>query len=398
MLRLEFSDFQEKIKQDSLVNHVPTVHCMINETGFLFVMKSREKWDYYSIMTFDMIEQFAQENNIDPVEAFNMFMTNYCTNTLKILPPEVVVEVIEEIEAPVEELSEDVFKKYCQNNSHVASVSATTTSPPSTKKTSSETINPGEDLIDAAENYSDFLLRFFDSLEKSSLRAVDKIEQKSFTVNKTIGEFLRDMFNHINTIAFATQVRRFIKQDLIGGLESAESELDIDIGFTDEFQDKVNQLAHQQIDGYMINGRKWPGIKGVTKEIQAKIIQTVQNGINEELSLKDIKENIQKDFSKFSDWRSNMIARTETTRITNEGKILGYRESGLDGMKVWSATKPRGCPRCSAICDRLDGQAVPLNQDFVDLETKKRYFAPPGHTNCRSTVFFRPFSKNQSSV
>ena len=385
MLQLEFNVFQEKVKADKLVDHYATIHCMIEDDRFTFVMKSKEKWNYYTVVKYDEIFEFAINTGMTADEAINMFVTNYCSNTLPILPTEKkeIEDVINYEEAPREEL-EDINKSDSRlGNQNSSSTISKDTTPV-------DVIEPGDDLVSEAKDYSDFLLKFFDKLEKKVLSSVKNIEDELGKQDKTFGSFLRDMFNVVNTSAFIKEVRHYLKIDLINGLKSAETELDVDIGYTEAFQDKLNQLSFQQMDGYLINGRKWPGIKGVTKEIQAKIVQTVQEGINGNLTLKDIKENIQKDFDGFSNWRSSTIARTETTRITNEGKILGYKETGIKGEKVWSSAHPRGCPNCSEICDRLDGQAVPLDDDFVDPVTHKRYFAPPGHPNCKSTVFFRP--------
>ena len=161
----------------------------------------------------------------------------------------------------------------------------------------------------------------------------------------------------------------------------------MDIGFSKTYENKLNVLSAQQIDGYLINGKKWPGIKGVTKEIQADVIKTVQNGLHEKKSLDGIKEDIKARFDVFSDWRSEMIGRTETTRILNEGKILGYKESGIKGKKVWSAAIDN---RTTDICKRLNGQSIELDNDFIDTETRKAYGSPPAHPNCRSTIFFKP--------
>jgi SPP1 gp7 family putative phage head morphogenesis protein len=207
-----------------------------------------------------------------------------------------------------------------------------------------------------------------------------------------MGKFLQELFNGVNTIAFGKQVKRYIKIDLLKGMTSAESETSTDIGFTESYVDKMNLLASQQIDGYTINGKKWPGIKGVTKEIQAKIIQTVQEGVNSKLSLVDIKKLINEDFSGFSDWRSNMIARTETNRIINEGKLTGYKETGLNGYKVWD-TAPYEAGRSSPICQRLKGQKQKLDDPFIDPETHKAFMTPGAHPNCRSTMHFDTNSK-----
>ncbi len=251
-------------------------------------------------------------------------------------------------------------------------------------------IDAGEDVIEEAEDYSDFLLKTFDKFEKQVLAATDKITVNK-SLNKTFGEFLAAMFNAINTKAFANQVKRYLKADLIAGMVSAESETGMDIGFSQAYQDKLNQLQGEQVDGYTINGKKWPGIKGVTKELQAKIINTVQSGINKNQSVKEIKEAIKKDFDGFSDWRSNMIARTETNRIINEGKLLGYKETKISGKKVWSTAIDK---RTSDICRRLNGKSQDLDSPFIDDEgegaTRKSFDTPPAHPHCRSVIFFKP--------
>ena len=158
--------------------------------------------------------------------------------------------------------------------------------------------------------------------------------------------------------------------------------------------DKLNKLQAEQINGYTINGKKWFGIKGVTKEIQSKITITVQNGLEKNKTLDEIKMDVKKDFEGFSDNRASLIARTETNKILNEGKLLGYQESGVNGGKTWNSTQPRGCKRCSAICDRLSAKyrdnPIPLYETFLDDDTGKEFSNPPAHPNCRSVISFRP--------
>lgn len=249
-------------------------------------------------------------------------------------------------------------------------------------------IDAGEEIVSQAEDYSDFLLRTFDNFERRILSAMDKLQlEKSQNIDKTMGDFLQGMFNVVNTAIFVKRVKKYIKADLMAGLVSAESELGLDIGYTESYKNKLTQVYQQQIDGYTINGKKWPGIKGVTKEVQHKVIKTVQNGIQKNMKLDDIKKDVKDVFEGFSDWRSEMIARTESTRITNEGKVLGYKESGLKGKKIWKAAIDA---RTSPICRRLNGQITELDDDFFDQDTMKSYRTPPAHPNCRSTIAFRP--------
>jgi HK97 family phage portal protein len=265
------------------------------------------------------------------------------------------------------------------------------TSNPDIEKTS-DIIDAGEDIIEEAADYSEFLLKTFDKFESKCVAAADKINlEKGLDVEKTFGEFLKNMFNAVNTVNFARAVKRYLKQDLITGMESAEAELKMDIGFTDAYEGKLNKLQAQQITGYTINGKHWPGIKGVTKEIQADIISTVQDGIRKNKSISEIKEDIKNTFSKFSDWRSEMIARTETNRILSEGKLLGYKESKLNGGKiVMVALDNRTSDICKRMNKRYGDNPIPLDNTFIDPETNKEYITPPFHCNCRSTIAFRP--------
>jgi len=356
MLELEFSIFQEKLKLEKQRGYYPTIHCMVNPSGFKFIIRSQERIMYFTNMPFERLNSFAELNDIDPMEVYEDFVTNYCSGTLQLEPDE---------EDLIPEYSGDEYKKSLE-------------------------IDAGEDIVIEAKDYSEFLLKFFDSMQGKILKAVDKID-KNYTT-KTLGKFLQDLFNGVNTIAFGNQVRRYIKVDLVKGMVSAEAETDSQIGFTETYSDKMNILASQQIDGYTINGKKWPGIKGVTKEIQAKVIAAVQQGVSNNSSLKDIKELVNKEFSGFSDWRSNMIARTETNRIINEGKLVGYKETKIDGVKVWD-TAPYEAGRSSPICQRLNGQRQLIDDPFIDPETHKAFMTPGAHPNCRSTMHFEPIFK-----
>jgi len=357
MLKLEFKTFWNKLDKDKFVGYLATVHCMTDVFGFTFIMKSKEKWEYYTVMSFESIRRFAQENEEDPMNAMDMFVTNYCSNTLPVLPEE-----IEQINTEIEEKPEEE------------------------EITKGLEIDAGDDIVNEAKDYADFLLKFFNKFEKKVLSSITQ-DNITKSMNKNFGEFLATLFNTVNSIAFAKHIKKFIKADMVAGLVSAEAELGIDIGFTKEYQEKLNVLAAQQLSGYTINGKLWPGIQGVSKEIQVKVIKTVQNGINDKKSVDEIKKDVGEVFDKFNDWRSEMIARTETNRISNSAQLLGYKESGLEGKKVWSSAMDN---RTSDICQRLNGQEQELDDPFIDPVTRKEFQHPPALPNCRSTIFFRP--------
>jgi len=50
---------------------------------------------------------------------------------------------------------------------------------------------------------------------------------------------------------------------------------------------------------------------------------------------RSIKKRVKKVFKGVKDARASTIARTETTRFYNEGKINSYKESGIEMNKEW---------------------------------------------------------------
>lgn len=92
--------------------------------------------------------------------------------------------------------------------------------------------------------------------------------------------------------------------------------------------------------------------------------------------------------SRYSDYllnrRAISIARTEVIRAANEGQLQLWRKSVREGwlrgdeLKQWITTPDeRLCPECEA----LEGEAVPLEQEFSSGD-----MAPPLHPQCRCTM------------
>ena len=380
MLKLNFEEFQRKVTQNSPI--FPTIHYCEYDEQIKLIFMSGESWKYYTIVSYEDIRNFSLNQEMSFEEALDMFKINYLSNAVRLEPQSEDDWFMKEKE---EESQEEYPMETSYSKDQDSQVLPSPLNSMPSPHSKSIDIESGDDLVKEANGYSDFLLKLFNSFEKKVLGSVDNI----YKTHKTFGDFLKDMFNSVNTVAFSNHIKRYIRMDLLKGLESAENELNVDVGYNPLFKEKVAQLANQQLSGYTINGKKWVGIKGITKELQSDIIQIVQEGINKNKTTKEIKEDIKGKFDVFSDWRSNMIARTETTRIINEGKVLGYKESGLKGNKVWM-TAPYEPTRSSEICQRLKGQEVDLDDEFIDPDTRKSFFSPPAHPNCRSTIIFKP--------
>jgi len=340
-------------------------------------MKSRERWDYYSIIYFEDIVEYALINEIDPVVAFDDFVLNYCSNTVKILAPE-KEELMEEIDSvgeedyDVEEDSDSLFSSYLSKEA--------------------DEVDAGADMVSEADDYSDFYVKTVRHWEDKVVRAMSKIpvEKDYDCFVKTFGEFLSRMMNSINTLPFLGNVKKYIKQSMIAGLSDAEEDTGVDIGWDDKFDAKLKVLEQQQIDGYTINGKKWFGIKGATKELQHKILSSIQNDLGNNTPRKEMVENVRDIFQGSTVSQAERITRTETTRFVNESKLLGYKESGIQGKKLLSvALDNRTSPICTRLFGRYGNKGVGLDDPFVDPETNKNYSTPPFHPNCRSVLVFR---------
>lgn len=142
-----------------------------------------------------------------------------------------------------------------------------------------------------------------------------------------------------------------------------------------------------------IQGYTYDLVKDVNEDMINKLRQIFQRGFMNGKGANDLKKDIKEAIDIESN-RYSMIARTETIRASNTGRLQGYQKSGIKGKKVYVATED---DRTSEICKRLDGQRVDLNEPFVDAKTGWSGMNPPAHVNCRSTWIFEPeFENNQA--
>ena len=252
------------------------------------------------------------------------------------------------------------------------------------------------EVIEDANDYNEFLKKNMDYWEESILKALDKHlkdEVKEYDT-KTFSQFISRVFNVVNTANFLTGLKKVIKVSMTNGVKDAEQELNLDIGVSDMFNNQVKYNADRQLEGFNINGKRWHGLKGVARNLQVKIYKTVQEGLMDKKGLDDISSEIKDIMSKekggmvkgeVTEGRSMKIARTESGRFRNSGRLQAYMDSGLKGKKKWVALLDS---KTSDICKRLNGQEVELNGYFKDSLTGKEFLHPPANVNCRSVLQF----------
>lgn len=240
-----------------------------------------------------------------------------------------------------------------------------------------------------AEDYADFLQTKIENWEKQVVKAVEveNVAEKSLQyVKKSFGGFLTRLFSTIKVADFRDDIKKYIMKPMKKGLNEAEDEVGLDIEVSERFNNTADFFADQQLNGYTLSdGKKWHGIIGATKELQIKIYKEVREGVIDKNSQEQITNRVKGVFKSAKEGQAVRIARTETNRFINGGKLSGYIDSGVEGKKRWNAIID---DKTSDECKRLNGQTVGLTEKFIDPATSKEYWHPPSLPNCRSTIDF----------
>lgn len=219
---------------------------------------------------------------------------------------------------------------------------------------------------------------------KKSILYVLKQNEKQITelVTKEIGQ------NKINEIKSLDSLAKAIKSILgFGGLKTIS---DAVIGQTfakgwDSAERQLNRNFIPNKDAVsFIQEYTFNNIKAMTDELTTDLRQELERGIMAGEGIEKIKERVKSVFDS-SETRSEAIARTETTRAENYGKLQAFKTSGEKLKKKWVATED---DRTSPICQRLDGKTVGINENFVDEKSGWEGPCPPSHVNCRSTLVY----------
>lgn len=204
---------------------------------------------------------------------------------------------------------------------------------------------------------------------------------------KSFNDFMSVVIGRVSLTPFLNVLKSVVKKTLIKGVDEGEVELNVNVQLGRKFNSLVEKEALKQFDGYTLaDGTKWVGISGVSKQVQADILNTVRDGVTKGVSTKDLIKSVGEYFEVFEKSRAKAIVRTETNRMVNEGKLYSYQESGVEGRKEFVAFDDE---RISDTCKSLNGQVVGLNDEFVDFEGK-HYQVPPVHCNCRSFIRWVP--------
>lgn len=356
MLELEFSEFMKYVDEISFYfgDTKKKLHYLEESGHFTLYIKSQDDWEYFTVVDIESIKQFGEQYEVSREQAILDFKRSILSDAIPLKEKSVDVQGLPE------ELQKD--------------------------------LDAGEDVVIEAKDYADFLRIRFQKWQTDVFKFLDEtlkdeLIEKDY-VEKTFGEFVRGVFNSINTHGFRKGLGAIIRLTFKEGIKEAEKELGVDIGFDIDFKTKVRVVEEQQVDGYFTADGKWDGIKGISQEAQKDILNIVHKGLADREGLKEVKKNIKTKMDQLvgtdsTDGRAMRIARTESNRMISSSKLMSYKKSGLKGKKRWNAFHDN---RTSDVCKALNGQVIGLDELFTYKDGAWQH--PPAKPNCRSVLEF----------
>ena len=212
-------------------------------------------------------------------------------------------------------------------------------------------------------------------LDESKKKVIEILESQTKKDPLVAIKSVDDVPNMVNEIFAGITVKKIsdavIKNEFDSGWDSSEKKLDRNIGYNENALKFLQEMTFNNI-------------KGMTSEVANDLRQELERGIVNGEGIGKLTKRVDKVFDKGEN-RAEMIARTETNRADNQGKLLAMKGSGLVMQKKWITHED---DRTSPICMRLDGQIVGINDEFKDSTSGWEGQSPPSHVNCRSTMIF----------
>ena len=158
----------------------------------------------------------------------------------------------------------------------------------------------------------------------------------------------------------------------------------------------IDFIERPSVQSY-IDGHSFRFAKAVGNSSEAQLRAALSAGLKNGESIPQLQARMKDIFTGWADYRTERIARYESSRALTAGTDLQWQESGVVAQKVWDANGD-ACPFCLS----MDGQETDLGGDFwplgaeqvVEFEGKQiklshNYEAVIGgdlHPNCRCSI------------
>jgi SPP1 gp7 family putative phage head morphogenesis protein len=181
-------------------------------------------------------------------------------------------------------------------------------------------------------------------------------------------------------------IRKEIQKNYDEGLKDIELKLD------------VNFNGNKNKQGFLEN-YTFDNIKGMDAELAEKMRKEFSQGVLAGDSVAKMKKRVQ-EVMKVGVTRAKAIARTETNRAENAGRLDGAMEAEQQGIKTKKWLLVTQDTRTSPICHKEHSKygsadkAIPIDENFVINYNGKIISEPhsPFHPNCRTRLMVEVIS------
>jgi len=119
-------------------------------------------------------------------------------------------------------------------------------------------------------------------------------------------------------------------------------------------------------------------VKGMDEETKRRLAHAISQGIETKRGIPGLARDIRTEFADMSRYRSELIARTETSNALSQASLDRMKDMGIEGKEWITAGDDLVSPECEA--NEAEG-VIPANQTFSG-----GVMAPPQHPDCRCTV------------
>lgn len=113
-------------------------------------------------------------------------------------------------------------------------------------------------------------------------------------------------------------------------------------------------------------------------ETKKRLAHTISQGIENKRGIPGLSRDIKKEFADMSRYRSQLIARTETSNALSQASLDTMKDMGIEGKEWITAGDDLVSDECSG--NEAEG-VIPVNQEFSG-----GVMAPPQHPDCRCTL------------
>lgn len=189
---------------------------------------------------------------------------------------------------------------------------------------------------------------------------------KKQTVFSTGGDFPR----------IAPLLAELMKNTMYYGAQNMERQIEELRGVkVRRFGDWTDVLPENALDWI---GTYTPQLARVLEEsLLEKCRDEISNGLRQGLTNEEVMRELSKTFDRFSQFRLETIARTESMRAYNLGSIIGMKRArGVAGVEFLAIMDERVTPQCEA----RNGMRLRLDDPHIINNT------PPLHPRCRSVL------------